>query len=187
MADAKVRAADPSDAAEIARIQLTTWRSAYADLLPAEVLDGLDTAETERQWHETLTTGPASVLVAVEGAWIVGFCAAGRAPEQETLAADGNAPADAAAVGLVSTLLVEPRWGRRGHGGRLLGTMAQELAADGAARGITWIPEADAASKAFFHHVSWTPDGTVRTLEAGGRPVRELRLSGSLDLRFEHG
>ncbi|RCW39743.1 acetyltransferase (GNAT) family protein [Halopolyspora algeriensis] len=185
MADADVRTAEPSDAAEIARIQLATWRTAYSELLPAEVLDGLDAAETERQWQETVSHGPASVLVATEGGWTVGFCAAGPAPEQETAAADGTSPSDADAVILVSTLLVEPRWGRRGHGGRLLGVMAQRLAANGARRGIVWTPEADEASRAFFHSVGWTPDGTVRTLDAGGRPIRELRLSGSLDLRFE--
>ena len=186
MADADVRVAQPEDAAEIARIQLTTWRSAYAELLPAGVLESLDTAGTEQEWQHTLTAGPASVLVATEGTWTVGFCAAGPAPEQETVAADGTVPPDAATVALVSTLLVEPRWGRRGHGGRLLGTMAQRLAAAGMTRGVTWVPEADEASLAFFHSVGWVPDGTVRTLDAGGRPLRELRLSGNLELRFDH-
>ncbi|GAA2782593.1 GNAT family N-acetyltransferase [Saccharopolyspora taberi] len=184
MAEAEVRDAAPSDAPEIARIQLSTWRSAYADLLPAAVLDELDAAETEAQWHRTLTEGPASVLVATEGTWLVGFCAAGPAPEPETASADGSVPDDAAEVALVSSLLVEPRWGRRGHGGRLLGAMAQKMTGLGATRGITWVPEADTASVSFFRGVGWDPDGTVRTLDAGGRPVRELRLSGSLDLRF---
>ncbi|GGI74707.1 N-acetyltransferase [Saccharopolyspora subtropica] len=184
MADADVRVAVPEDAAEITRIQLTTWRTAYAELLPAEVLDGLDSEATERQWYETLTSGPAAVLVATEGPWVVGFCAAGPAPEAEAAAADGAVPSDLAEVALVSALLVEPRWGRRGHGGRLLGAMAQRLAAQGATRGITWVPEADTASMAFFRSAGWAPDGTVRTLDAGGRPLRELRLSGPMGLSW---
>ncbi|MCI2420346.1 GNAT family N-acetyltransferase [Saccharopolyspora sp. K220] len=186
MAEADVRVAVPSDAAEIARIQLTTWRTAYTELLPPAVLEGLDSAETEQQWHQTLTSGPAAVLVATEGPWIVGFCAAGPAPEAEMAAADGAVPPDAPEVALVSALLVEPRWGRRGHGGRLLGAMARRLVADGATRGITWVPEADTASMAFFRSAGWAPDGTVRTLDAGGRPLRELRLSGPLELQFEN-
>lgn len=185
MADADVREAGPSDAAEIARIQVSTWRSAYSDILPTEVLDDLDPARTEQQWLHALSEGPVTVLVATEGEWAVGFCAAGIAPEQEASSADGSAPPDLATLLLVSTLLVEPRWGRRGHGGRLLGVMAQRFAAAGATRGICWVPEADEASTAFFGGVGWVPDGTVRTLDAGGRPVRELRLSGGLDLRFE--
>lgn len=184
MADVDVRAATAEDAGEIVRIQATTWRSAYADLLPAEALDAVDSPETEREWRRTLTEGPASVLVATEGDWLVGFCAAGMAPESETAAPDGQVPPDFATVALISTVLVEPRWGRRGHGGRLLGFMAQQLSARGATRGITWVPEADTASMSFFRGIGWHPDGTVRTLDAGGRTVRELRLSGSLDLRF---
>lgn len=185
MADADVRVAEPADAAEIARIQVTTWRTAYADMLPADVLDNLDIAETERNWRDTLTEGPASVLVATEGRWMVGFCAGGFAPEQEAVAADGTAPPDIATVALVSSLLVEPRWGRRGHGGRLLGGIARLLTESGATRGITWVPAPDSASLAFFRSVGWNPDGTVRTLDVGGRPVRELRLSGSLALGMQ--
>ena len=184
MAEAEVRAATPDDAPEIARLQLSTWRSAYVELLPPLVLAALDEVETTRQWTEALTGGAVSVLIAVEGGALVGFCAAGAAPEQEAAGADGSAPPDLAELVLLSSLLVEPRWGRRGHGGRLLATMAQRLAAGGATRGISWIPEADSASLAFFDHAGWGPDGTVRTLDAGGRPVRELRLSGPLDLRM---
>ena len=74
------------------------------------------------------------------------------------------------------------RWELRVRDGRavLIGR------ADGATRGTTWVPEGDEASLAFFAHAGWEADGTVRTLDAGGRPVRELRLTGSLDLRLAH-
>ena len=184
MADADVRLAAPSDVPEIARIQLTTWRSAYAELLPPEALASVEENEARRSWEEALHGGQVTLLVATEGEWTAGFCAAGRAPEQEAAAANGTPPPDAATVALVSTLLVEPRWGRRGHGGRLLATMAQQLAEGGATRGITWVPEEDSASLAFFEHAGWGPDGTVRTLDAAGRPLRELRLTGPLDLEL---
>ncbi|MGH3876618.1 MAG: GNAT family N-acetyltransferase, partial [Actinophytocola sp.] len=114
MADASVRPAEPADAAEIARIQLDTWRAAYADLLPAAILDELDAGEAELTWRQTVEQGPAQVFVAAEGDWLVGFCAAGPAPEDETAGADGSPAKDSATVALVSSLLVEPRWGRRG-------------------------------------------------------------------------
>ena len=41
-ADASVRPARPADAADIARIQLVTWRTAYRSVLPAAVLDEWD-------------------------------------------------------------------------------------------------------------------------------------------------
>jgi GNAT superfamily N-acetyltransferase len=184
MADATVRPAEPTDATEIARIQLDTWRAAYADLLPAEVLAGLDADEAALTWRQTVEQGPAQVFVAVEGGWLVGLCAAGLAPEDETAGADGEPAKDAATVALVSTLLVEPRWGRRGHGGRLLAEAGRAMLAAGSTRGIAWVPETDKASLAFYQRAGWVADGTVRTLDAGGRLLREVRLTGTLRIEL---
>jgi GNAT superfamily N-acetyltransferase len=183
MAEATVRAAEPSDAEEIARIQLATWRAAYAELLPAEVLAALDADEAAATWRHTIEQGPARVFVAFEGQWCVGFCAAGQAPQDDSADANGVPVPDAERVALVSTLLVEPRWGRRGHGGRLLAAAGKVMLAAGLARGIAWVAEADKASLAFWDRAGWVIDGTVRTLDAGGTPLREVRLTGTL--RFE--
>lgn len=180
MADATVRPAAPADAREIARLQLDTWRDAYAALLPAEVLAGLDAEETAPTWRTTIEQGPARVFVALEGDWLVGFVAAGPAPAEETAAADGSPAKDAATVALVSALLVEPRWGRRGHGGRLLAEAARTMLSAGSTRGIAWVPEPDTTSLGFYQRAGWVADGTVRTLDAGGRPLREIRLTGTL-------
>lgn len=185
MAQATVRPAEPPDAAQIARIQLDTWRAAYADLLPPEVLAGLDAGEAERAWRQTVEQGPARVFVATEGGWLVGFCAAGPAPEDEAARADGSPAKDSATVALVSTLLVEPRWGRRGHGGRLLAEAGKVMRAAGSTRGIAWVPETDKASLRFYERAGWVADGTVRTLDAGGRPLREVRLTGTLRIELD--
>lgn len=184
MAEAAVRTATPADMDEIARVQVVTWRAAYADLLGERALAQLDEDQVAEAWRETVQHGPATVYLATEGEWTVGFCAAGPAPAEEIADARGAAPEDAEAVGLVSTLLVEPRWGRRGHGGRLLAAAARGLRSDGARRGVCWVPEADKASIAFFERAGWLPEGTVRTLDTGGRMVREIRLTGSLDLEL---
>src|SRR3954453_16318666 len=64
-----VRPARPGDAGEIARVQLSTWRTAYRRMLPAHVLASLDEAYLTRGWEEAITAAPSPrhrVLVAVE-------------------------------------------------------------------------------------------------------------------------
>ena len=61
---------------------------------------------------------------------------------------------------------------------------AAALRAAGATRAIAWVPERDVASRRFYERAGWDPDGTVRTLDAGGRPLREIRVGGTLDLEF---
>ncbi|MEU4803360.1 GNAT family N-acetyltransferase [Actinosynnema sp. NPDC023587] len=180
MADAAVRTAKPEDVPEIARIHRETWRTAYRSLLPGEVLDSLE--DTAGAWAEAVAR--ARVFVAAEGDWLVGFCVAATAPDDEVTRADGTLPDDAATTALVS-VLVEPRWGRRGHGGRLLAAAGRASEEAGCTRGIAWIPEADEASGGFYAKAGWEGDGTVRTLDAGGRPLREIRVSGGLTLLLE--
>ncbi|MDQ3761767.1 MAG: GNAT family N-acetyltransferase [Actinomycetota bacterium] len=181
MAVAQVRAATREDAPVLAALHRATWQAAYSELLPPGTLDGLDTPQVQQAWADTVEGG-ATVLIATEGDDPVGFVVAGLAPKEDVAAADGALPPDATHTVLVSTLLVEPRWGRRGHGGRLLATAAAVLREAGATRGIVWVPAEDLASLSFYRRAGWNPDGTVRTLDANGWALRELRLTGPLDL-----
>jgi GNAT superfamily N-acetyltransferase len=173
MALAQVRAATPDDVDEIIRIQSETWRAAYAEWLPEAALRQLTSPAARQAWAEAVTAGDGHhVLLATEGDWVVGFCAA--AP------ADPDEPGVAAGQGQIVALLVEPRWGRRGHGRRLLGAAFEALAEDGAQGGLAWLPEQDVASRACYDRIGWDPDGMGRTLDAGDRELRELRLAGPL-------
>ncbi|TVT16940.1 GNAT family N-acetyltransferase [Amycolatopsis acidiphila] len=183
MTTVEVRAAVAADAPEIARIQRVTWRTAYADFLGEKALAQLDAA-AEEQWAVAIEHPGTTVHVATEGAFTVGFCVAGPAPDEEVAGASGELPEDAARTGLIATLLVEPRWGRRGHGGRLLAEAATGLRQRGAERGISWVAESDSASLSFFRRAGWLPDGTVRTLDTGERRLREIRLTGQLELEL---
>jgi GNAT superfamily N-acetyltransferase len=180
MAIAHVRPATPDDAPAVTAVQREVWTTAWAGFLPAGLTEGFDSDAVSAAWARSVD----GLLVATEGDTVAGFVLAGPASPEDLTDAVGSVPDDAASVGLVATLLVSPRWGRRGHGGRLLVTAAEALRTAGATRGVTWVPERDAASRAFYARAGWEPDGTVRTLDAGGRPLREVRLGGALDLEF---
>ena len=46
------------------------------------------------------------------------------------------------------------------------------------------MPEADSASRGFYEAAGWTADGTVRVLDTGEGELREVRVTGSLDLEL---
>jgi GNAT superfamily N-acetyltransferase len=183
MATAVVRPAAPEDVDEIVRIQAGTWATAYAGLVPAAALARLRDPAAHAAWSAAVKAGEGHhVLVAAEGRWTVGFCAASRAVAPEGAMPPSGPTLGPEAWAEISTLLVEPRWGRRGHGGRLLATAAVALRAEGARYGLAWVPEADAASRGFYARAGWAPDGTVRVLDTGEGELREVRITGSLDL-----
>ncbi|MFF3865263.1 GNAT family N-acetyltransferase [Micromonospora sp. NPDC001898] len=181
MALGYVRPARPEDAGEIAHIQLATWRAAYRRILPRHVLDNLDEAYLARRWSAAVQEPPSGahrVLVAVEQAeqsYLVGFVASGPA-DAESLAP--NEPAEALGPGVVAVtdLLVEPRWGRRGHGSRLLAASVDLWREDGFARAVAWAFDGDPATQKFLTTAGWEPDGAARALDVDDMLVNQLRL-----------
>jgi GNAT superfamily N-acetyltransferase len=183
MATATVHLATVADVAEIVRIQAGTWEAAYATLVPAAALAQLRSEAAHQTWAAAVEAGDDHhVLVATEGEWTVGFCAAAPPTPPERSTPTSEPPLGPEAGAEISALLVEPRWGRRGHGGRLLATAAEALRGSGAVYGLAWVPEADEASRRFYARVGWEPDGAVRVLDTGDGELREVRITGSLDL-----
>jgi GNAT superfamily N-acetyltransferase len=178
-AEVSVRPARPDEAADIARVQAVAWRTAYRSVLPRELLDTWDEDAATHSWRAAVVSPPTPghlVLVALEGDAVVGFTAFGPAELD-----DGEAPDPAGATAEIATLLVEPRWGRRGHGSRLLAAVVDLARSQGVARLRTWLPDSDGVSTAFVESAGWEPDGWARTLDTGGTPLRELRWHTLLD------
>ncbi|GAA0261731.1 GNAT family N-acetyltransferase [Cryptosporangium japonicum] len=185
MVDAFVRPARPEDAEAVARIQLETWRTAYARVIPESVLAELGADEVAAQWRSAVVEPPTPrhhVLVATEGDATVGFAAAGPATVEDlvgpgyTSEDHGEGEWDATTLA-VSTLLVEPRWGRRGHGSRLLAAVADVARENGFTRAVAWALDADQATRNFLESAGWAPDGVGRVLDMNGTEVPELRLA----------
>ena len=184
-ADASVRPARSGDAAQIARVQLVTWRTAYRSVLPPEVLDDWDDEAATARWRTAITSPPTpghGVLVALEREELVGFAAYGPA---ELTAGEVSDPAGPTTE--LSTLLVEPRWGRRGHGSRLLAATADLAEDGGAARLQVWLLESDGVSASFYESAGWEPDGWARTLDTGAGPLREIRWHALLGAASSEG
>lgn len=167
MADVSVRPARPEDAELVARVQLATWQAAYADLLPAEVL-ALPLAQVAAVWLHAVEAPPSPrhrVLVAQDGGEVVGLAS--------------SEPAEDGAAELTA-LLVEPRWGRRGHGSRLLAATVDLWREDGVTTGLHWVFEADRVVLGFLESAGWGLDGTGRGIDLGPRVVPQRRLHTAL-------
>ena len=163
MADVSVRPARADDAERVARVQLSTWRTAYASFLPGDALD-VPEEQAAALWLRAIELPPTQqhrLLVAMDAAELVGFAASGPAE-------DGHAVE-------LTALLVEPRWGRRGHGSRLLAATVEHWREDGSTTAVHWAWERDAATGSFLGSAGWEPDGTARGLDTGPRIERQVR------------
>jgi GNAT superfamily N-acetyltransferase len=182
-ADVLVRPARLADAGEIARVQIATWRTAYGALLPPTVLADWDDATATASWAAAIHSPPTPghrVLVAEESGTLVGFAASGPAEVSPTETPFRDGPTSE-----LSALLVEPPWGRRGHGSRLLAAVVDLARTDGVARLVIWLPEADRITADFLAGAGWDRDGWVRSLDTGTKTIRQVRWHTLLEERLQ--
>ena len=171
-----VRAARASDASGLARVQVASWRAAFAGLVPDAVIAELTSDEsvgqfTER-WRDAISAPPTSkhrVHVAVEKPGdpeILGFAAAGPATDEDLWpGTDGE----------LYELHVVPAAVADGHDQRLLHAVADTFAEDGFSTCYTWALTGDGARIGFLEAAGWAPDGSRSNLDMGVKvPVVRL-------------
>ena len=168
-----IRAAVAGDAAAIALVHTRAWQHAYRGLLPDAWLDGLDWRDRRDGWSEELerpTTPGGMVLVAIDDQpSLVGFAAIGP-NRDEDLRGDPL-------VELYAIYLSPELW-HRGIGTRLL-TAALDAMPSTTAAVTLWVLDGNERGLRFYRRHGFSPDGTTRVDQLGGRHVTELRLRRS--------
>jgi GNAT superfamily N-acetyltransferase len=79
--DVAIRAATPADAAAIAHLHRETWRTTYAGILPADVIERQAGRRSEELWRNRLTgqRSPAATWIAEIDGEDAGFASCGPA------------------------------------------------------------------------------------------------------------
>ena len=163
-----VRPARAGDADDLARVQVASWRSAFAGIVPPELLGELTSLEAAAvwrdRWREAIGNPPTSrhrVLTAVTDGMpreVAGFVSGGPATD-----ADRWPATDAE----IYEFRVAPDRTGQGHGGRLMHAAAETLVSDGFRTVSIWVLEADALLRQFLESAGWALDGARGELDVG--------------------
>jgi ribosomal protein S18 acetylase RimI-like enzyme len=160
-----IRAARPADARAIATVHVATWRDAYAGLLPAEVLAGLDVDERAQRWNHNLAA-------AIEGRFVLVFEEDGRVGGFVS----GGPSRDQFPGGEVYAIYVDPACQGRGAGRRLLAAAARHLAQDRFTDASLWVLADNHPARGFYESQGWRSDGTEQPwTHPDGKAVMEVR------------
>ncbi|HET7678132.1 MAG TPA: GNAT family N-acetyltransferase [Candidatus Limnocylindrales bacterium] len=165
--EVRLRRAGPADAADIARVQVTSWRKAYRGLLPDDYLERLDPADREPSWRRGIESWPLEghPWLAEVGGRVVGFVSAGPSRDE------GAAPSTAE----VYAIYVDPDCWDRGIGTALLGHAVRDLRAARYETATLWVLAGNRQGRGFYEKSGWRPDGALKSEPIGGVSADEVR------------
>ncbi len=151
----RIREATIGDSAGIARVQVDSYRTAYAGIFSQAYLDQFSYEEQEEDWRDWIATRPEDLLYVAELATgeIVGYALARPGP-------CGVPPYDSELV----ALHVRGTHQRQGLGRALVAAAAEELARQGSRSMMLWVMRAS-KSRGFYERL-------------GGQLLNEKQMSG---------
>lgn len=162
----QIRPATAADLAAVARVQLDSWRSAYAGIMPDPYLAEFTYDEREAAWRDQLAEDSDQLLYVAETSEgeIVGFACAYPLP-----ADDAEETGYAAEL---SSLHIRRAYHRHGLGRRLFAAVVERLRAQGVPSLWLWVLAANPA-RGFYERFGGQLVGE-RTIDPGDVEVIEV-------------
>jgi L-amino acid N-acyltransferase YncA len=169
-----IRPATADDAPRIGAVQVLSWQSAYAGLIPQDHLDGLDQERSGQRWLRALSAqpGPRTVTLVVErDGEVVGFAHFGPAQDEGM---------DPATVADLRTIYLVPRaWGT-GTGRALMAAALESMVAAGFRSAMLWVLDTNERAQRFYTAAGWAPDGAAKVDDSLGPTLSEIRYRRDL-------
>ena len=159
-----IRRARLDDCAGLARVQVDSYRTAYAGIMPQDYLDHFTYEEQEQDWRDLLSDATGDILlVAVADSGEVAGYALDRPGETEVAPYDSE---------LVALHVRCPHHGQ-GIGCQLVSAMAEQLRQRGCRSFMLWVLEEN-GSRGFYERL-------------GGQLLDETKHSGAGPLEVAYG
>jgi len=158
-----IRQATAEDAEAIARVQVMTWRAAYAGIMPAGFLAALSEQKHGEGWRRQLSDSQTVVFVADKNAEVIGFASGGDSRD-----ADRRGEVEVYAI-----YVLPEHWGR-GIGRELLAKLETALANN---RGVgLWVLRDNRQAIQFYEAAGYRVDGAEKEIRVWGKRLMEVRL-----------
>ncbi len=165
-----VRAAALADAAEIARIHVTTWQAAYRGLFPHAYLDALSVPDRTRFWSEHLALPQHGVLVAELDQAVCGWASCGKTR-------DSRAEATTAEL---YAMYVQPTAWNSGLGSALFHVVESKLKTHGFQRLDAMVLKENPSAHRFYEKMGMMWSGRQEMVKIGNIHLVELRFTKQL-------
>ena len=162
-----IREAGAADAHDMAVVRAESWRAAYRGIIPDEVLDNMNVAESAEKFKKRLAENSENFwdYVAVFEGKVVGILHLCKSRDEDK--------PDAGEVGAI--YFFKEYWGM-GFGRKMMERAVETLRAKGFGEIILWVLRENRRSRRFYEKCGFAFDGTEKDITIG-KPLPEVRYS----------
>jgi ribosomal protein S18 acetylase RimI-like enzyme len=154
----RFRRATIDDAAKIAHLLITAWRTAYRGIVPDSYLQSLSLEERTERLRQSFLEEARSTYLAETGDELLGFV---------TIGPNRDPDVDAACVGEIRGIYLAPEHWRQGIGTYLLMQGQRILKRRGYAQATLWVLAANIRARRFYEAMGFRVDGATQELSFG--------------------
>ncbi|MHB1483752.1 MAG: GNAT family N-acetyltransferase [Saccharofermentanales bacterium] len=161
-----IRAADFDDCLILGMIKSESWKAAYTDVIPLQILNGLSAGKCGEKFHDFFVKKAGDIFLLYQN-----NCAAGYISQVDCNDKFMNVPSVE-----IQDINVLPSCVRNGLGKRLLDHSIDEYAKKGYKRISLWIFEDNFNGRRFFEKSGFSHDGSIKEINLG-KPVNLYHYS----------
>lgn len=154
----ELRRATAIDGPALAKVHVSSWREAYAGIVPSSHLRDCTVEFREKSFRESLASGGEETYVAEHSGKVVGFLTLGGCRDLDV---------DSCSTGEIWGIYVSPEWWRKGIGRYLCEQGEAILASRGYVFVKLWVLEANDQARAFYEAMGFECDGAIKQVNIG--------------------
>lgn len=166
-----MQSATVEDAKTIAEVHIRSWRKAYRDLVPKQVLDELSVTDQTEKWEEILSEPTHGVLKLLLEGNIVGF-------SHSTKSNDDDAKGGVADI---HAIYLDPDFMGKGFGRFLMTETLRYVESLGYREATVWVMDTNKQAIGFYRAAGFSDDEVSQPYTlAGGHKITICRLRRTL-------
>ena len=160
----EIRLAKFEEARQIAELHIASWKAAYHDIIPDEILNKQDVEKRNKQFENYILTTPNNFIVVTVNNEIVGFLMIGDCRDDD-LSND---------VGEIWGIYLHPSFFHKGYGSMLIDYAIIELRGRGFQKACLWVLENNLVALSFYEKHGFVYDGNFEEIIIG-KPLIKRR------------
>lgn len=159
-----IRTATAVDAHDFAYILCESWKAAYKDIIPPDVMEQNTNIEKRESMFSTIMkSDTAKYYIAYDGEKPCGICSTGSARDD-----------DMPECGEIVAIYTLPEYWGKGVGKSLMEAALDGLRKQGFTHFLLWVLEKNLRARRFYEKCGFSPDGTKKTGHGEAMEIRYL-------------